>query len=347
MNGASALATAPVAAPGLAEQAVRTAREKAGLHRVGGILLFLSHHFSRLAQPAVLAAARAGDCLQVFGMTTQGLLTEDGWSLDQPAAAALVIGDGLALGHPVTDHAARLAFTGSPTLPVDWRQTVPRHGLLSTSAPVWQQGRLMDDRRSEATVLGARCHAALSAGLQPLTAPLAIDAVHGYDLTRVDGQSAADSLARALPPGLRARSPLPLHLLCVERAAGGPGIPLLGANADGSLTLAEALAPSEHIVWSARQPLAAERDMADSLEAAARACPTPAFALMLSCIGRGPLFYGNDDRDLLAFRRRFPGLPLLGGYGSGQIHPFAGQCRQYQNSVVTLLFESAHVQSLP
>ena len=341
------MATAAAAVPGLAEQAVRAAREKAGLGQVGGILLFLSHHFARQAQPAVLAAARAGDCLQVFGMTTQGLFTEDGWSLDQPAAATLVVGDGMAIGHPASDNAARLAFTGSATLPADWRQAVTRHGLLSASAPVWQQGRLMDNRRSEAAVLGARCHAALSAGLQALTPPLAVDAVHGYDLTRVDGQSAADSLARALPPGLRERSPFPLHLLCVKRAAGGPGIPLLGTNADGSLTLAEALAPGERIIWSARQPLAAERDMADSLEAAARACPSPAFALMLSCIGRGPLFYGNDDRDLVAFRRRFPGLPLLGGYGSGQIHPFAGQCRQYQNSVVTLLFESPHVQSLP
>jgi hypothetical protein len=51
----------------------------------------------------------------------------------------------------------------------------------------------------------------------------------------------------------------------------------------------------------------------------------PDFALMFSCIGRGPLFYGNDDRDLLAFRERFPGVPLLGAYGSGQIAPVGGK----------------------
>jgi hypothetical protein len=63
----------------------------------------------------------------------------------------------------------------------------------------------------------------------------------------------------------------------------------------------------------------------------------PDFALMFSCLGRGPLFYGNDDRDLLAFREIFPGVPLLGAYGSGQIAPAGDGNRLFQNTVVTLL----------
>ena len=89
------------------------------------------------------------------------------------------------------------------------------------------------------------------------------------------------------------------------------------------------------------QTLSAEADMAESL--AGIESPAPAFGLMFSCIGRGPLFYGDDDRDLVAFRTRFPGLPLLGAYGSGQIAPAGHTNRQWQNSVITALFEADHV----
>jgi small ligand-binding sensory domain FIST len=64
---------------------------------------------------------------------------------------------------------------------------------------------------------------------------------------------------------------------------------------------------------------------------------------MFSCIGRGPLFYGDDDRDLLAFRQQFPDTPLLGAYGSGQIAPAGAQNRLFHNSVITLLIEGTHV----
>ena len=92
-----------------------------------------------------------------------------------------------------------------------------------------------------------------------------------------------------------------------------------------------------------RQPLAAEEDIRQALNAAVDRKNQPHFALMFSCIGRGPLFYGNEDRDLLAFRDIFPDTPLLGAYGTGQIAPLAGGNRLFQNTALTLLFESAHV----
>jgi small ligand-binding sensory domain FIST len=129
----------------------------------------------------------------------------------------------------------------------------------------------------------------------------------------------------------------------VARQPGTPAVPILAANADGSLTLAEALEPGEPLRWAIRQPLSAEQDMRQSLLAAVNPGKKPDFGLMFSCLGRGPLFYGNDDRDLLAFREIFPGVPLVGAYGSGQIAPAADGNRLFQNAVVTLLCESAHV----
>ena len=76
--------------------------------------------------------------------------------------------------------------------------------------------------------------------------------------------------------------------------------------------------------------------MVASLEGLSARCQNPACALMFSCIGRGPLFYGSDDRDLLAFREAFPETPLLGAYGTSQIFPHAGKNRLYHNAALTL-----------
>ena len=136
---------------------------------------------------------------------------------------------------------------------------------------------------------------------------------------------------------------LPISWFVALRHPDEPGIAILSAGGDGSLMLADTLSDGETITWAIRQPLAAEQDMRQSLNTAVSAGIKPDFALMFSCIGRGPLFYGDDDRDLLAFRDIFPGVPLVGAYGSGQIAPASNGNRLFQNTVVTLLCESTHV----
>ena len=64
---------------------------------------------------------------------------------------------------------------------------------------------------------------------------------------------------------------------------------------------------------------------------------------MFSCIGRGPLFYGSEDRDLQAYVESFPGLPLIGAYGTGQIVPAAKVNHLFHNTALTVLFESPDV----
>lgn len=345
MSVASALASGFEPTPHLAEAAVCQAMEKADLTQAGGVVLFLSVDFARHAHAAVLAAARAAGSLQVAGMVVPGLFTESGWSLDRPAAGALVLGDGLALGPAQEDGSGPLlSLSANSALPPDWQGPPPRFGLMHNDAPLWQAGRLAEGGRVQTAVRGARCRLSISPGLRLLGPIQAIDQARNHDLIRFGGMAAVESLIRVLPPEIRERSPLPTHLLCLVREGGRqPAIPILSANADGSLTLAERLLPGEKAAWAMRQPVAAEADMIDSLEAAAAECPAPAFGLMFSCIGRGPLFYGDDDRDLAAFRNRFPGVPLLGAYGSSQIAPAGRANRQWQNSVITALFEADHV----
>jgi small ligand-binding sensory domain FIST len=337
MKVASALVAGHRPEPELAQAAVHAALAAAGLERADNVILFLSRDFSRHPQPAVLAAARAAGCLSVGGCTASGLFTERGWQLDQPAAAALVystptggVGDS-----PI------LSFSGHGRLPFEWQEGSSRVGLLDTDAAVWSHGRTADNGCAEFRLPGLNTCLARSSGLRLLGKPLPVEQCAGYELRRVGGHNAADSLRRALPGELRDHPPL--HQIAALHQADMPGIAILSANADGSLTLAEALKDGDSIIWAIRQPLAAEQEMRDALTSAVNGKKQPDFALMFSCIGRGPLFYGNDDRDLVAFRDTFPDTPLLGAYGTGQIAPLAGQNRLFHNTALTLLFESTHV----
>ncbi len=340
MRVASGMASGPQPTMDLAALAVRHALRAAGLERADSVVLFLTRDYLRHAQPAIVAAARAAGTLQVSGCTAFGLVTEHGWLFDQPGAAALVIADA-APGAAGPRHEPLLSFSGHPALPYDWQAPPVRVGLLDAEAVTWSHGRLAGETGAELLLAGIHSRIACSPGLRMLGPPLMVDAVAGYDLCEVGGLTAIGSLRRSLPAELRAEPPL--HQIAVARQPGTPAVAILAANADGSLTLAEALATGEPVRWAIRQPLSAEQDMRQSLLAAVDPGKRPDFALMFSCLGRGPLFYGNDDRDLLAFREIFPGVPLVGAYGSGQIAPAGDGNRLFQNAVVTLLCESAHV----
>uniref|UniRef100_Q47GX1 Uncharacterized protein conserved in bacteria n=1 Tax=Dechloromonas aromatica (strain RCB) TaxID=159087 RepID=Q47GX1_DECAR len=338
MKVASGLVTGHRPVPELARDAVQTALEAAGLQRADTVILLLTRDFIRSPQPSILAAARAAGTLSVSGCTTGGLFTEHGWQLDQPAAAALVY---TSPDKRTATESPTLSFSGHGCLPFDWQEDTPRAGMLDADAVTWTNGRAASNGCAECHLPGLNVRMARSSGLRLLSEPLPVEHCHGYELGRVGGHRAVDSLYRALPPELRERPPL--HQIAILRHLDEPGIAILSVNGDGSLTLADTLNDGETITWAVRQPLAAEHEMRRTLKAVADADKPPDFGLMFSCIGRGPLFYGDDDHDLLAFRETFPNTPLLGAYGTGQIIPQGGQNRLFHNTVLTLLFESIYV----
>ncbi len=338
MKAGSGLASAFEATPALAEQAVRQALAAAGLTRASRVILLLSREFARNPGPAVTAAARAAGCLQVDGCTASGLFTENVWQLDQPAAAALVIAD--QADAPATN-APLIAFSNHGSLPFGWQNATARYGLLDPNGACWAHGRPNSNGLSEIRLPDLHCCSLVAPGLRSLGEPVTADTVDGYELRQVGAQRAADALRRQLPPELREQPPL--HQIALVRQADEPAISLLALNADGSLTLSAELPAGATFTWAIRQPLAAEQEMRQQLRAAAEQGNKPDFALMFSCIARGPLFYGSDDLDLQAFRAQFPGTPLLGAYGSGQIAPGRdGNCL-FHNAAVTLLFANQHV----
>lgn len=371
MIAASALVSGNEATPGLAETAVTQALAKAGRDRAQEVLLFLTPDFTRIAAASVAAASRAAQCLQVFGGIAAGVATERAWAMDRPAAAALVLAD----LPPADGSGARLSWCGQLRVPEHWHADAPRYGLLyadSLSAkdvPVWQGARLQATHHAGIVLPGLTSEVAVSTGIALQSDFTPVVEVAAHDLRRVGTgpagttSTALDSLKAALPDWLHGLPRLPLQFLCaaLRRAGSRPAtgrqagsakaraevpqlLSLLSINADGSLTVSESLAPGDEVAWALRLPDTAEDDMRHCLENLAGRCPAPVFGAFFSCIGRGPFFYSGEDRDWLAFRRRFPALPFIGAYGSGQLFPAgdgddgAGSNRLLHNSVVSVLF---------
>ena len=369
MTLATALVSGNDPLPRLAEDAVQRALSKAGLTHANGLLLFLTPEFAhgsqgrQQTQGAVTAAARAAQCTQVAGGIAAGVCTEDGWVLDRPAVGAMVFGDGLSLGHPNGEEAV-LSYAGD-TLQPSWLEAPRRFGASYSGhigqheSFVWQQGRLALPQQCSMQIMGAQTRIAVSSGLRLLGQALRVESCNGFDLERLSGQPAVRSLERLLPAKLRPLDPRHLHQLVAvfvdasEEDKADSALAngryrcaaVIATNADGSLTLAEHLAPGQQLTWAIRQPHSAETDMrqtvAELAPDATSSTTRPVGALMFSCIGRGPFFYGGEDRDLDVLRQHLPGTPILGVYGTGQIAPApdgeqAGN-RLLQNAVVTAL----------
>lgn len=365
MTLATALVTGNDPEPQIAEAAVAEALEKSGLAHATGVLLFLTPEFARHAQAIVTAAARRAQCLQVAGGIASGVFTEAGWALDRPAAAALVLGGKLSLGYPETPRQPIVSYAGG-TAPEIWSLSGRRFGGVfgstfavlgaDANAVVWQQARLAGDGGCSVQLHGARVDIGISRGWLRLGETQAVERSQGYEVLQVAGQTALRNLTDALPDAFRADPGRHLHqivALLAESAATGNDFAyrqaaIISLNADGTLTLTERIDPGRRLAWAIRLPETAEADMRHTIEALSQrqqVCGRPpSAALMFSCIGRGPFFYGGEDRDLKALTERFPGLPVIGVYGTGQIAPLGDRPGagngEFQNSVVTALVTS-------
>ncbi len=363
MTIATALVTGRAAHEDLAREAVARAMESAGLGHANSVLLFLTSEFAPNPEPAIRAASRAANCTQVVGCSAAGIFTESEWVLDTPAAAAMVFGGQISL-LPATGGQTDeliLALAAPNALNSSWlRAPGRRFGGVSGDATgrgpfkVWCGGKLASQGRCETVVHGARGAVGVSQGVRALSPPLEITQVSGYDVISLGSQPSLNVLARELPLEVRELDRLPLHLIMAGVTFGDPDTaiqegryrlaPLISTNADDrSVTLSTRLAPGERLFWALRQPLAAERDMRLTVERISRALNTrPDFALFFPCMGRGPYFYGGIDRDLELIKGTFPGLPVIGFYGNGEIAPLDGSNELFQYSAVLGLF-SAHV----
>ena len=345
----------------LAQQAVAVAMERAHLSHANSVLLFLTPEFARAPQAALLAASKAANCMQVIGCSAAGIFTQEDWVLDAPAAAAMVFGGDVALtpAHEADENALIFSLAAPNAINSAWIKAPGRRfGGISGDATgqgpfkVWCGAKVSTQGRCETLIHGVHGHVDVSQGIRALSTPLEITAVNAYDVLTVNGQPALNLLARELPLDIREQEHLPLHLLLAgvvfgdEQHAISEGryrlSPIIATNGEErSVTLSARLMPGERLFWALRQPLAAERDMRKMLERLdIKIAGTPDFGLFFPCMGRGPYFYGGKDRDLDMVTARYPGMPLIGFYGNGEIGPLDHENEIFQYSAVLGLFKT-------
>jgi small ligand-binding sensory domain FIST len=360
MKVATGLATSHTASEELAYQAVSAAMQKAGLSIASSVLLFLTPDFAREPQSALRAAARAASCTQIIGCSAAGIFTEEDWVLDAPAAAAMVFGGGvnLELVHKTQNEDLLLTLAAPNAIHTEWlSEPGQRFGGVSGDATgqgpfcVWQGGRVAQIGRCEVAIHGAQGVVGVSQGIRPLSQqPFEITQASDFDVRILAGQPALNVLMRELPLELRNQEKLPLHLVMAGITYGEPATaiaegrfrsaPIIAVDPlEGSVTLSVRPAPGEQLFWAMRQPLAAESDMRLMVDTLQHSLPaSPDFGLCFPCMGRGPYFYGGVDLDLQIIKRQFPGMPVIGFYGNGEIAPFNGSNQLFQYAAVLGLF---------
>lgn len=356
MIAATALAHGSRPTLSLVEQVVTEAMAKAGLPIAHTVILYLSDDYAHDPEPAILTAARTANCLQVVGCTCHGLFTEEDWILDAPAAAAMVLSEGLFASHPPT--AADLIFTLAAPNAIDtsWlAQPGRRFGGVAGDATgqgpyqVWCHGRVSDLGRCELPLADPAWRLGLSQGVRALSPPGRVTGVDGLDILGVDQQPALFHLTRHLPADLGELQDYPVHLLMAGVPYGNPdtavadgrylALPVLSVNGENrSVTVASRLEAGSPLFWAQRQPDTAAQDMARTLaNLAAAGGQRPDFALLFPCMGRGPFFFGGRDRDLELFSAQFPDVPMIGFHGNGEFAHLNGANRLLQYSTVVAL----------
>jgi len=346
----------------LATQAVKQALDQAGLEIANSVLLFLSEDFAPAPQAALRAAAVAASTTQVSGCSAPGILTQDDWVLDGSAAAALVLGDGAAIV-PAKELDDRLLLTlAAPNAFNSTWLTAPgqRFGGVAGDATglgafsVWEDGKGVLSSHCDLRLDGVTGAVAMAHALQPISAPQRIERVDQHDLQVVSGlavlqQSAWASLVIALDhAGIAHDVGIPFHRVMLMLAESEAALArdeyqmmaIIGADAHAqTVTLAQEVTPGSWFVWAILDREAAQQRLAATIASVGgNLHDQPAFGLMFSCLARGPHFYDGVDDDIALLKRYYPGMPLIGFYGNGEIAPTPGGNALWQHSVVLGLF---------
>jgi small ligand-binding sensory domain FIST len=354
MKVGTGLAIGSEAQAELAAQAVANAMLAADTDHACSILLFLTAEFARAPLPALQAAARASRCTAIMGCSAPGIFTEQDWVIDAPAAAAMVFADGAGL-QPVCGSAGGellLALTAPNAIDIRWMDAPARRfGGVSGDATgqgpfsVWQHGRGVAGGYCEAKLGGVRGRVAAAHGLRLLDPPRRVAQARGYDLQRLDDDTALQALQQACACD---ESELPQHRLMAIYAETAEEIArghyhlasLVGHDAQtGAVTVARPVEQGNFLCWGLREADAAIADLERSVDRLRdELAAQPRFGLLFSCLGRGPYFYGGVDRDLLLLKHKFPDMPLIGFYGNGEIAPRGDGSELLQYSAVLGLF---------
>jgi small ligand-binding sensory domain FIST len=366
MRVATGLAIGKQASPELAAKAVESAMLKANIHAPSSVLLFLTSEFASDPQSAILAAAKAASCTQIIGCSASGIFTEEDWILDSPAAAAMVFSD-LNFGHPKlneSNDALLMTLAAPNAINTTWlnQSNEKRFGGVSGDATghgsfsVWQNGKGTTQGYCEVTLDNVNAAVATTHGMEIISAPRRVTKCANNDLLTIANLPAFSSLASACQKKNISTEDLPYHQLmavyankasALERGEYNLASLIIANEESQSVTLTKSLKEGYWISWAIRDVDAAQIDIVKTASMLRRQLETePEFALIFSCLGRGPYFYNGQDQDLALIKTLFPRLPIIGFYGNGEIAPINGSNELLQYSAVLGLFAESNIAYL-
>ncbi len=354
---ATGLASGGVAKPELAAQAVERAMKKSGIKSPTAVLLFLSAEFASDPESSIKAAAKAASCTQIIGCSATGIFTEEDWILDSPAAAAMIFSNPITLNVVKNKPSQGLLMTlAAPSAMNSTWLNKPgiRFGGISGDAigqgpfSVWENGKGATQGYCEIEFHDSKLAIAASHGLKSFSEPQQISQSDSYDLVSIQNTSAVKHLNKAWQSFGEQHEDLPLHQIVAIYANTKTALMQGEYNVasiisydelNGSITLSKTLQENDWIRWAIRDVNAAQIDIVKTAtELGQQLEDEPAFALLFSCLGRGPSFYDGSDQDLELLKTLFPNLPIIGFYGNGEIAPIAGKSEMLQYSAVIALF---------
>ncbi len=369
---ATGLAIGKSATPELAAQAVAMAMQKAEIAQPSSVLLFLTSEFAADPQSAIKAAAKAASCTQVIGCSATGIFTEEDWVIDSPAAAAMVF-SALNFSQPPAETMPQqiqllLTLTAPNAINTTWlnpdglNQPALRFGGVSGDAighgpfSVWQNGKGNTQGYCEVALNNTIMAVAASHGLKIISSPRKITAAQGNDLLSVANLPALNTLTSAWQKHAKTSDAPPYHQLMAVYASKASALErgdyklasIIIENAnEASLTLTKSLQVGDWLSWAIRDVDAAQVDIVKTAgELKQQLGVEPDFALLFSCLGRGPYFYNGSDQDLALLKTLLPKLPIIGFYGNGEIAPIDGVNELLQYSAVLGLFAKSNVAQL-
>ncbi len=332
--------------------------QKANIKNPTSVLLFLSSEFAANPEPAIKAAAKAANCTQIVGCSATGIFTEEDWVLDSPAAAAMVFSDiTLSTTNATTKAPLVMTLAAPNALNSTWLNKAGlRFGGISGDASgrgpfsVWENGKGLTQGYCDIAITNAKPAVAASHGLKIISTPRKITKTKDHDLLTTDDIDALNELNNAWDKQDKSTAPLPFHQLIAIHAKKSIHLArneyrmasIISCNEDNrSITLSDTLQEGDWLSWAIRDTDAAQIDIVKTASALKAALNTePSFALLFSCLGRGPYFYDGGDQDLALLKALFPSLPIIGFYGNGEIAPILGKNQLLQHSAVLGLFSS-------
>ena len=199
---------------------------------------------------------------------------------------------------------------------------------------------------------GARAAIHVSQGVRALTSPIEVAEVHDAEVRSLGGYPALSVLVRSLPASVRAMERILLHLILGGVTFGDPLTairdgryrinPIVAANPrDQSIILALPLARGERLFWGHARHARGRARHARHPHPRARGAGRRAGVRAAVSLSRARAEFMATATATSSFvTSRFPGLPVIGIYGNGELGPPRWRQPPYQYSTVLGLFKA-------